>query len=250
MIDHFCISLIGSACAIVFILIGYLSADVARGVSIVAYFSISIGYGLLTEWLWRGQTIGKRVLGLRVIDAQGLRLQFSQIVIRNLLRSVDMLPLVYLVGGVAMAVSRRGQRLGDIAANTVVVRNPRVPEPDLSQILPDKYNSLREHPHLEARLRQRVKPEEAGIALRALLRRDELDPQARVELFRDIASHFRSLASFPPEATESLADEQYVRNVVDVVFRARRHPAGGGTPFPKRQQGAGLLPRPFTGSVD
>jgi len=189
---------------------------------VLSYFVISIGYGILLEWIWRGQTMGKRVLRLRVVDAEGLRLQINQVVIRNLLRFVDMLPAFYLVGGVVSLLNRRYQRLGDIAANTVVVRAPKLSEPDLDQLLAGKYNSLREHPHLEARLRQRVSPAEAAVAMRALLRREGLDPRARVELFGELAEHFRAVVTFPPEAVEGMPDEQYVRNVVDVLYRARK----------------------------
>jgi hypothetical protein len=84
-----------------------------------------------------------------------------------------------------------------------------------------KYNSLRDYPHLEARLRQRVSPREAGLALQALLRRNQLDSQARLDLFEQMAAHFRSLVLFPAEACEGITAEQYVRNVVDVLFRPR-----------------------------
>ncbi len=101
------------------------------------------------------------------------------------------------------------------------MRNPRISEPNLDQLLTGKYNSFREYPHLVARLRQHVSTQEGRIALQALLRRDELDPQARIELFREIASHFQSIVSFPQEATDGLSDEQCVRNFVDVLFRKR-----------------------------
>ena len=185
----------------------------------LSYFVVSIGYPIATEWYWRGQTLGKRLLRLRVMDAQGLRLQFSQIVIRNLLRFVDMLPVFYLVGGVSSLVNHQAQRLGDIAANTIVVRNSEIPEPDLAQVLSGKYNSFRNYPHLVARLRQRVSPSEAGIALQSLLRRDQLNPEARLELFAEIASHMKQIVEFPQEAMEGITDEQYVRNVVDLLFR-------------------------------
>ena len=185
----------------------------------LAYFVVSIGYGAATEWYWRGQTVGKRLLHLRVMDEQGLRLQPSQIVVRNVLRAIDMLPAFYLVGGVACLISPRAQRLGDFAANTIVVRHPELLEPDIDQLLTGKFNSFRDYPHLAARLRQRVSPQEAGIALRALLRRDELDPGARVELFGEIAAHFRAIVEFPEEATFGLTDEQYVRNAAEVIFR-------------------------------
>lgn len=204
--------------------LGLVSVDLARAIATLVYFLVSIGYGMATEWYWRGQTVGKRLLRLRVMDAQGLRLQFSQIVIRNLLRFVDMLPAFYLVGGIACLVSRRAQRLGDLAANTIVVRNPRITEPDLDQLLAGKYNSLRDYPHLEARLRQGISPAEASIGMQAVLRRDRLEPQARVELFQEIAAHFRSKVEFPPEATDGITDEQYVRNVLDVLYRTRSSP--------------------------
>src|ERR1039458_4594295 len=91
------------------------SRDVAAAVTTVLYFVISVVYGILLEWRWRGQTIGKRILGLRVLDIHGMRLQLSQIVLRNLLRFVDMLPAFYLVGGIACLFSRNAQRLGDLA---------------------------------------------------------------------------------------------------------------------------------------
>ena len=202
--------------------LGILGADLAYAAMFILFFVISIGYPILMEWFWRGQTLGKRLVKLRVMDAQGLRLKPSQIVVRNLLRFVDSLPLLYAVGGAFCLLNRRCQRLGDLAANTIVVRNPELPAPDLAQVLAGKYNSFLDYPVLSARLRQRISPPEAAIALQALLRRDELDPSARVELFGEIAGHARTIVEFPPEVTEGLTDEQYIRNIVDIVFRRAR----------------------------
>src|SRR5882724_9893902 len=130
-----------------------ISPDFAGSVGTVGFFVISFGYAMFLEWAWRGQTVGKRALHLRVVDAEGMRLQFNQIVTRNLLRLVDFLPLAYLVGGVSCWMSRNCQRLGDIAANTIVVRIPEIAEPDIAQVLEGKFNSLRKYPHLAARLR-------------------------------------------------------------------------------------------------
>jgi hypothetical protein len=207
---------------VIFGILGILSRDLAMAANIIGFFLVSIGYGILTEWYWHGQTLGKRLLRLRVMDQQGLRLQFSQIVIRNLLRFIDSLPVLYLVGGLACFFSKNAQRLGDFAANTIVVISPRIREPDLDQILAGKFNSFNAYPHLEARLRQRVSPTEAQLALQALLRRDALDPQARIELFRQMATHFRNLLEFPQEATDGLSDEQYLRNVVESVYKPER----------------------------
>jgi hypothetical protein len=198
-----------------------LSPGLGSAVGTLSYFAISIGYGIVFEWWWRGQTVGKKLLRLRVVDAEGLRLQFHQVVTRNLLRFVDSLPLFYFVGGSACWFSSRCQRLGDIAANTIVIRYPRVAEPDIDQLVAGKYNSLRQYPHLVARLRQRVSPAEAAIAVQSLVRRDQFDPVDRIQCFGELAAHFRAKIEFPAEATDGITDEQYLRNIVDVMYRTR-----------------------------
>lgn len=223
-VDVACIVL-GCRLALVTIgMFGVFSAGLAAAMTTVAIFLIPIAYAIVLEWFWRGQTVGKWLLRLRVMDERALRLQFSQIVMRNLLRFVDFLPVFYLVGGIACLASRRCQRLGDFAANTIVVRHLPALEPELDTVLTGKYSSFRDYPHLEARLRQRISPDEARIALQALLRRDQLEPSARIELFRELADHFRSLVTFPEEAAVGLTDEQYVRNVVDALFRKQSGP--------------------------
>jgi uncharacterized RDD family membrane protein YckC len=208
--------------------LGKLLDSVARfnrdwftAVEIVLYFAISIGYGIVLEWRWRGQTIGKRLLGLRVTDAQGLRLQFPQVVLRNVFRVVDMLPLTYLVGGPVALLTRYCQRLGDLAANTVVVHERRSEEPDLEQIAPAKYNTLLGWPHLAARLRAGADPEAVGIAVQAVAHRGGYEPAARVALFRDLADYFRDLARYPEPAIEGLTDEQFVRSVLRVIYNPK-----------------------------
>jgi uncharacterized RDD family membrane protein YckC len=203
-------------------LIGILSSAAAATAHTLGYFVISFGYAIFMEWAWRGQTIGKKLFRLRVMDAEGMRLQFDQIVTRNLLRLVDMLPAFYFVGGVACWLNRKCQRLGDVAANTIVIRTPVIAEPDVAQLLAGKFNSLRPYPHLAARLRQRVSPAEATAAFQALMRRDEFEPAARVDLFSQLAAHFRSKVDFPAEAMDGVPDEQYIRNVVDVLFTSSR----------------------------
>lgn len=218
-IDMVSVSIISSILFIFPVFLGFFSIDLAYALTILGYFVISIGYGIFFEWYWQGQTIGKKFFRLRVIDEHGLRLQFSQIVIRNLLRFVDSLPAYYFIGGIACLISRRAQRLGDFVANTIVIWSPKIDEPDFDQLLAGKYNTFRNYPHLEARLRQHVSPAEAQIALEALVRRDEIEPRARVELFERLAAHFKSIVDFPPEATDGISDERYVRNVAAALFR-------------------------------
>jgi uncharacterized RDD family membrane protein YckC len=197
-----------------------LGEDVETAVHVVLYFALLLLYGAIFEWIWRGQTVGKRLLGLRVVDARGLRLEPAQVIVRNLLRLIDALPAFYLVGGTASILNRHHQRLGDLAAGTVVVRTPAVSSPDLDKLFVDKYNSLAESRHLAARLRQKVTPDVARLGLEALLRRDRLDPTARLALFAALAAHFRALVPYPAEVMEQLADEQYVRNVVAIVYHS------------------------------
>ena len=108
--------------------------------------------------------------------------------------------------------------LGDIAANTIVVRNPIIRQPNLDQLRPDKWNSLRQHPHLAARLRQGVTPATAALVVEAILRRQDFEPSERLRLFHELAAYFKEMVVYPPEATEGITDEQYVRNVADVIF--------------------------------
>jgi uncharacterized RDD family membrane protein YckC len=218
-IDLLCVGGLLMLLSYVMILGAVIGGGLAAAAGTLAYFVVSIGYAITLEWFWRGQTLGKKLLSLRVVDAEGLRLRFDQIVTRNLLRFVDSLPLLYLVGGASCWLSGRCQRLGDIAGNTIVIRIPRLSEPRLDHLLAGKFNSLRQHPHLAARLRQSVSPDEAALAATALLRREELNPASRLDVYAQLASHFREKVKFPQEATDGLSDEQYIRNVVDVVYK-------------------------------
>ncbi len=93
---------------------------------IVVVFLIFAGYFIVFEWLWNGQTPGKRFLKLRVIREDGRPITFWEALARNLLRIFDAVPgfvvPVYSVGLITIFVSRRDQRIGDIFAGTVVVR--------------------------------------------------------------------------------------------------------------------------------
>ena len=93
---------------------------------IIALFLIFAGYFIAFEWLWNGQTPGKRLMKLRVIREDGRPITLWEAIARNLLRIVDAVPgfvlPVYSVGLIVIFVSSRDQRLGDMFAGTVVVR--------------------------------------------------------------------------------------------------------------------------------
>ncbi len=93
---------------------------------IVVIFLIFAGYFVVFEWLWNGQTPGKRLLKLRVIREDGRPVTFWEALARNLLRIFDAVPgfvvPVYSVGLITIFMSGRDQRIGDVFAGTVVVR--------------------------------------------------------------------------------------------------------------------------------
>ena len=85
-------------------------------------FATLFGYFAGLELLWNGQTIGKRVLGIRVLRDDGTPVDVSSVLARTVVRLVDFLPVGYLVGLISMIADGRGRRLGDIVGGTIVVR--------------------------------------------------------------------------------------------------------------------------------
>ena len=220
LIDALAIGVVISAAQRLLAIASLLGPDWQAAALTVAYFFVSTGYAIYMEWKWGGQTIGKRLCSLRVMDAEGLHLTFAQVAIRNVMRTFDILPAAYLLGGAVSFFNRRSMRLGDLAANTVVV-----------QVLPLKmssasrfettYNSLLTYPHLIARIRHGASPLLIEVSREALSRRDRLAPEGRLTLFREIRTHFSAIAVFPEAAVEHLTDEQYVRNVIAALFEKR-----------------------------
>jgi uncharacterized RDD family membrane protein YckC len=88
--------------------------------AIGAAFAVYWGYYVLCEWFMNGQSPGKRAFGLRVVKEGGGPITFVDIAIRNLLRIVDGLA-IYAIAGITMFCTRKVQRLGDLAAGTVVI---------------------------------------------------------------------------------------------------------------------------------
>ena len=93
---------------------------VIGGLLLVA-FTIYYGYFAFFEALWDGQTPGKRIVGLRTITASGRPITPYEAILRNVIRVADQLPGIYAIGIVSIFLTERSQRLGDLAAGTVVV---------------------------------------------------------------------------------------------------------------------------------
>lgn len=104
-----------------------LSAQWATALIIFLAFLFNWGYFTLFEAFWNGQTPGKRLAKIRVIQKSGRPIGLIESMARNFVRFIDQIPSFYGVGVIAMFATRQHQRLGDLAAGTLVVRD-RAPE--------------------------------------------------------------------------------------------------------------------------
>ena len=166
--------------------LGEASFFLLGGLTLIVTLVLIWAYFILLEWLWNGQTIGKRVFRLRVINEDGSPAQFTAVLIRNLLRLVDFLPALYGLGVLVIVLSPKSQRLGDLAAGTYVVRAPR-PQVD--------WFSLRTVTPLGAGLlaETRRMPGEAQRLVREFVAREaQLAPKERARIAAVIAEKLRS----------------------------------------------------------
>jgi len=92
-----------------------------QGAPAIVFFAIALGYYIVMEAM-SGATIGKRVMGLKVVKQSGEPLDWQASIVRNLMRIIDGF-FFYLVGAVTVWFSKGRQRLGDMAAHTKVVRS-------------------------------------------------------------------------------------------------------------------------------
>lgn len=111
-----------TAVAIALGVAGLLRSGWGTAVFFLVNFAIFAAYDVSFEVLASGRTPGKRMNGLRVVRTDGAPVRFLTSAIRNVMRLVDFLPTFYLVGITAILSTRKNQRLGDLAAGTLVVR--------------------------------------------------------------------------------------------------------------------------------
>jgi uncharacterized RDD family membrane protein YckC len=105
----------------------------AIAVMVLIPFLLQWGYFTLFEAFWNGQTPGKRVLKLRVIQQSGRPIGLFESMARNLIRIIDMVPGFYMIGAICIFSTRRQQRLGDLVAGTLVVHSVPVETPLASE---------------------------------------------------------------------------------------------------------------------
>lgn len=169
----------------------------------VAAFLVGFGYHILFEVLASGRTPGKRWTGLRVVRAGGHPVTFLPSATRNILRLVDWLPAVYIVGCISVLVTKRNQRLGDLAAGTLVIRDQaRVPVPAPPRLLYGQATPPAGLDNLPAWDVSGITAEELVAVRRFLQRRHELELHARTHLAGQLHDRLRpKTAGVPAEVT-------------------------------------------------
>ncbi|SFJ50126.1 RDD family protein [Thermoflavimicrobium dichotomicum] len=188
LIDLLCVSVILAILYFFGVLIASFQAMVASedvltsmelAIVIVISAAIPLIYFTMTEYWMKGQTIGKRVMRLRVIQDNGQSPSFFAVFLRNVLQLVDMLPFFYLLGMISIFMNKKEKRIGDLVAGTIVVCEKKKQE---NLFLYHTYPYLLPH---EKELYQRL-PVISGelyyILESFLLRRDALYPSIRKQL--------------------------------------------------------------------
>ncbi len=185
----------GAIAFVILLAIGLTTGDseTSDAVSIILVtlivFAIFWGYNVAFETFNSGRTPGKMALGLRVVGEHGEPETFSASAVRNLLRIVDELMTVFLAGTIAIIASRDNQRLGDMAAGTLVVKErtatAKTFAPAATFASLEKLEAAR-HWDLSA-----LTTEDNLAVRRFLERRFAIDPQSRAVLAAQIAAHLR-----------------------------------------------------------
>ncbi len=163
------------------------SASLALSIIVLVQFAVLWGYYVLFEALADGRTPGKMLQRLRVVRDGGYSVTFGASAVRNLMRIVDMQPLlVYGVGIISVLLSKSGKRLGDMAAGTIVVKEDFVRQPVVAADRPAGFSSASQPPRLHAALTA----SEYELLERFSQRQRDLDPARRAVLAGQLAERF------------------------------------------------------------
>jgi uncharacterized RDD family membrane protein YckC len=184
----------------------FASPLLAIGVGWLVALLLVIGYFVAFEVFNDGKTPGKSMFSLRVVEVDGQPVGFGPSMVRNLLRLVDLFPLLPILGPIAILVSDRNQRIGDLAAGTLVVRTAR--SPAVSDIGVPALDPAASEWDVSG-----VADTDLELARRFLSRRVDLAASKRTEHGRTIADRLRSRV---PGISTDVADEWVIEQVVAV----------------------------------
>jgi uncharacterized RDD family membrane protein YckC len=196
------------AAAILFLAFG-VGGGAGGGLFAISVFLVFFVYDVAFEVLSGGRTPGKRWTGLRVVRTGGEPVGFVTSSIRNLLRPVDFLPSFYLLGIASILLTKRNQRLGDLAAGTVVARAPRRRAPTAyAEAAPQPLPAV-----LAAWDVSAVTAADMATVRAFLERRDSLEWGARKELARAMAERLRPRVAGTPDVPD---DETFLERLARV----------------------------------
>jgi uncharacterized RDD family membrane protein YckC len=184
------------------------TSALAAAVWAVGFFAVFWGYDVGFEVLNSGRTPGKVLNGLRVVRESGAPVTFATSAVRNVLRIVDIIPGNYLVGMTSILVTKRNQRLGDLAAGTLVVREARkLPEVLISPSV--------QTPAWDT---SAIDQQELDAVAAFLARRGELAAGARIQIAAELAGRLRPKVG---GAISGDGDEMFLERLV-AAKRGRR----------------------------
>jgi uncharacterized RDD family membrane protein YckC len=205
--SRFMAEIVDAALIVLLVLALIAVAAIAGGTAGLVIFSIAVGALMLIsvcfhvafEVLAAGRTPGKRMNGLRVVMDGGGPIGLRASAVRNLVRLLEGPPVFYVPAVIAILATRRNQRLGDLAAGTLVVREPRVQRRRRRKTTPAELSALSPALRLAEWDVSAVTQEELAAIRSFLARRDAFAPAARRGLARDLAARLGAkVAGQPP----------------------------------------------------
>ena len=187
-------------------------------VAVTAVLAINVVYFTVFEVLGGGRTLGKRATGLRVVTDGGGQVGLRASLIRNIIRLIEFAFLFYTPAVICVLATTNNQRLGDLAAGTLVVRDTPlqsvVTAPQSAPVSPERFANWDV---------TGVGDEEAGAVRSFLQRRDQLRPGARRALAGQLAGRLRPLVA---GAQRGLGDEAFLEHLAAAKARGKMRESG------------------------
>lgn len=176
-------------------------------ITLLVTFVLQFGYFFLFEIFMKGATPGKKIVGLKVMMANGEPVSTTASLIRNLIRIGDMLPGIYAVGVICVIITRRYMRVGDLAANTVVVK------------VRGRKNSLVEPPVTSAERRNLIlsQKEEALLAEYSSRMKNSKNPVKSDVLEAQLYHHFYGKVGLVPNLPDNFTRKQYLDKLMEYL---------------------------------
>jgi uncharacterized RDD family membrane protein YckC len=222
-----------------FFALGAISGAIdAQALLVVAAFVISFlvifGYPVALETLWNGRSLGKAALGLRVVTREGAPVRFRHAAIRAMIGLIEIWALFGLPAAVSIIASRRDQRLGDLVAGTLVLRQRAGRRPSAPVVFSVPWNW---EPWVATLDVAGLTPEQYGVVRAFLLRAGELTPEARWQVAAELGSMVSGRMAVP--VPPSVHPEMFLTCVAS-AYQRRFNAAsgvGGAAPVPPATAG-------------